>query len=120
MVEIIDREEEASGAPCVVFHVYTRPNRPEPVLGAVLFGAPDDERAYRWEAGELGTPVGAAFERALGYAQVHGVPFVCVDDPNGLFPPESRAADGAQRRRGRKGRRKRGRREPGAQAIATI
>jgi hypothetical protein len=122
MVDVIDREEEAAGAPCVVFHVYTRPNRPEPVLGAVLFGAPTDERAYRWDAGELGTPVAAALERALGFAQMHGVPFVRVDDPQGLFPPESRGGQSDQHPRGRKGRgraRRRGRNGgPGAQASS--
>ena len=38
----------------------------------------------------LGTPVEIEFERVVKIAHQDGVPFVWVDDPNGLFPPSAR------------------------------
>jgi hypothetical protein len=41
---------------------------------------------------QLGTPVKIEYQRVLREAARYGVPFVWVDDPDGLFPPAKRAA----------------------------
>jgi hypothetical protein len=38
----------------------------------------------------LGTPVEIEFERAVTAAHENGIPFVWVDDPDGLFPISAR------------------------------
>jgi hypothetical protein len=42
------------------------------------------------DGSRLGTSVESEFEHAVTVAYQEGVPFVWVDDPNGLFPPSAR------------------------------
>ena len=90
MVSIIERRQEAGEAPFVEFRVHTDPE-----------GAPGLATwEYREHAGpraalqapecEVGSPVDEVFRDAIRYAVEHGIPFVWVNDPQRLFPPDKR------------------------------
>jgi hypothetical protein len=86
MVQVIERLEEAGGADYIKFRVYR------------------SHRGIRanWQCGQsehgmgsigtslLGLDVETDFKRAYNDAVQYGVPFLWVDDPEGLFPPAKR------------------------------
>ena len=45
---------------------------------------------YRWQTSIMDMPVDQAFHAAVQHASDHTIPFVWVNDPYGLFPPEAR------------------------------
>ena len=86
-MQVIDRMEDAGGADDYIrFRVYR------------------SHRGIRanWQRGEgeygmasigtslLALPVEIDFQRAYNEAAQYGVPFLWVDDPEGLFPPDQR------------------------------
>jgi hypothetical protein len=89
MVQVIDRMEDAGGAECIKFRVYRSTVNPERVLA-------------RWQhvfevngmgsigQSQLRVPVEIEYQRAFNEAAQYGVPFLWVDDPEGLFPPPKR------------------------------
>jgi hypothetical protein len=89
---IIENEQAAGGAKCIRFQVYPSKLRPGVISARWL---PVGERVAPKgpapvDGGQLGTPVHIEFTRAVTAAREDGVPFVWVDDPNGLFPPSAR------------------------------
>jgi hypothetical protein len=89
---IIENEQAAGGAKCIRFHVYPSPRRPGVILANWQHGSqPAGPKAPApIDGNQLGTPVEIEFQRAVTVAHQDGVPFVWVDDPDGLFPPSSR------------------------------
>jgi hypothetical protein len=89
MVQVIESLEDAGGAKCIRFRVYRSPRNPNRILadwqhpvevnGMVGIGT-----------SVLGTPVEIEFQRAFNEATQYSVPFLWVDDPQGLFPPAKR------------------------------
>jgi|SRR5215831_4964366 len=95
MVQVIEKLEDAGGAECIEFRVYPSPVDPARIVA-------------RWQHGKL-EPVGpkgmvavgqseprprglaaTEYQRVIVYADLHGVLFVWVNDPQGLFPPAKR------------------------------
>jgi hypothetical protein len=89
---IIENEQAAGGAQCIRFHVYPSPTRPGVILGSWQHaGEPVGPKGPAPIDGNLlGATVDIEFQRAVTVAHQDGVPFVWVDDPNGLFPPSAR------------------------------
>ena len=89
---IIENEQAAGGAKCIRFHVYPSPRRPGVILGSWQHaGEPVGPKGPApIDHSQLGTSVDIEFQRAVTVAHQGGVPFVWVDDPNGLFPPSAR------------------------------
>ena len=89
---IIENEHAAGGAQCIRFHVYPRPRRPGVILGGWQHAGEsvDPKGPPPIDHSRLGTSVEIEFQRAVTVANQDGVPFVWVDDPNGLFPPSAR------------------------------
>lgn len=92
MVQVIETKEHAGAARCIKFKVYRSPVDPRLILGdwqyAESVAGPQGTIAIA--TSNLGAPVEMDFRRALGYADRHGIPFVWVNDPHGLFPPSKR------------------------------
>jgi hypothetical protein len=97
---IIENEQAAEGAKCIKFSVYRSPTRPDVILANWLHaGQPVGPKGPApIDVSQLGTPVEIEFTRAVTAAHQDGVPFVWVDDPNGLFPPSARPSFSAQAR----------------------
>jgi hypothetical protein len=88
MVQVIDRMEDADGARYIHFRVYRTksPVNPNGILGRWQHAANEGSIGRS----QLGTPVKLEFKRAFNEAVKYGVPFLWVDDPDGLFPPADR------------------------------
>jgi hypothetical protein len=86
MVQVIDKKEEAGGATCIKFRVYRshRGIRANWQHGATVHGMASIGTS------QLGLDVETDFKRAFNEAVQYGVPFLWVDDPEGLFPPAKR------------------------------
>jgi|GraSoiStandDraft_14_1057315.scaffolds.fasta_scaffold676101_2 hypothetical protein len=95
---IIENEQAAGGAQCIKFSVYQSPTRPGVILASWLHaGQPVSPKGPApVDSSQLGIPVEIEFERAVTVAYQDGVPFVWVDDPNGLFPPSARPSFSAR------------------------
>ena len=84
MVQVIDGLEDAAGARYIYFRVYRSksPVNPNRILGRWQHAANDGSIGQS----KLGTPVEIEYQRVIDEAVRYGVPFVWVDDPEGLFP----------------------------------
>lgn len=87
MVAVIEGQEEAGGAHFIEFRVQRSSADPNRIVGS-----------WRLAHGELSlidqsrtdAPIGLEFRQAVDCADQHGIPFVWVNDPEGLFPPWDR------------------------------
>jgi hypothetical protein len=87
VVAIIEGKEEAGGAKYIEFRVYRSPTHPDRILGSWRFAhgqstLVDQSKPDAAAAGE--------FRHAVDCADLHGIPFVWVNDPDELFPPWER------------------------------
>ena len=96
MVRVIERREEAGESVVVELKVFVRRD-PNTVHGQVKLPCLPLSRgpggSVEWERPVLKEPVVDAYRQALRLAQKHGFPFVWVNDPEGLFPPDQRPFD---------------------------
>jgi hypothetical protein len=86
MAQVIDRMEDAGGAEYIRFRPYRSPRDPSRILANWQHGAIENGMASIGTS-QLGVPVETEFKRAFNEAVQHGVPFLLVEDPEGLFPP---------------------------------
>ncbi len=90
MVQVIDRIEDADGAEYIKFRVYRSPVNLERILASWQHAVDEVNRMASIGTSQLGVPVAIEFQRAFNEAAQYGVPFLWVDDPEGLFPPAKR------------------------------
>jgi hypothetical protein len=86
VVAVIDERDECGDARCIEFRVHRSSTDPALVLGSWRF--PSTGSAV--DQSRLGTSVTMEFRCAVDCADQHGIPFVWVNDPDGLFPPWAR------------------------------
>ncbi len=91
IVQVVERREDAGQAACIEFRVYRDPVDDTVILGEMSF-AESVGTAIGITTSNLGAPVEAEYLKVLDFANRHGIPFVWIDDPRGLFPPSKRAA----------------------------
>ncbi len=89
MVQVIERKEDARGAPYMEFHVRRR-DMPPGVIGHYLFERSGPGTEHMAITGNSVAEVNGAWIQARGWAQRIGVEFILVIDPDGLFPREKR------------------------------
>ena len=89
MVQVLDRMEDANGADCIRFTVYRSPRDHTLILASWQHAVSEHGMASIGQS-QLGTPVEFEFKRAFNEAAQYGVPFLWVDDPDGLFTPAQR------------------------------
>jgi hypothetical protein len=89
MVQVIDRIEDAGGTEYIKFRVYRSSRDHNLILGSWQH-AVDEHGMGSIGQSQLGVPVEIEFKRAFNEAAQYGVPFLWVDDPEGLFPPGKR------------------------------
>ena len=89
MVKIIERKDDAEGAPYLEFRVY-RAGMPPKVLGHYVFERSGPGTEHMAITGNSDAEVQGAWIQATGWAQRLGVEFILVVDPDGLFPPGKR------------------------------
>ena len=87
MVQVINKLEDAAGAEYIQFRVYRSSNN---LRGGSQHAVDEPGRMASIGQTQLGTPVELEFRRAFNEAVQYGVPFLWVDDPDGLFPPAKR------------------------------
>jgi hypothetical protein len=94
VVQIIENEKDARGFEHIRFRPYRSPRNPDLILANWQYaGQPVAPKGPAPIDGhQLGTPVHIEFCRAVTTAHENGVPFVWVDDPDGLFPTADRPA----------------------------
>ncbi|MGH7113290.1 MAG: hypothetical protein ACREE9_02210 [Stellaceae bacterium] len=87
MVAVIEGKEEAGGATCIEFKVCRSPTDPDRILGSWRFvhGQSSLVDQSKPDATVLGE-----FRHAVDCADLHGIAFVWVNDPDELFPPWER------------------------------
>jgi hypothetical protein len=100
VVQIIDRRELAKGQQAMEVHVYRLPGNPNVVVAKKIYGEPL-AYGHRWHMSRLDIPVADAFLDAVRFAEENGIPFVWVNDPHRLFPPDKRPDPAAAERRSR-------------------
>ncbi len=89
MVRVIEHRRDAEHDRLVELHVYPKPG--DNAVPVAFVRCPVQHRlGYRWRTGELDTPIDEAFRAAIRSATEHAIPFVWVNDPHGLFPPDRR------------------------------
>jgi len=86
VVAVIEGKEEAAGARYIEFKVYPSPANPNGALASWRF--PEGGKAI--EQSEPGNTIEREFRFAVDCADQHSIPFVWVNDPDGLFPPWTR------------------------------
>jgi hypothetical protein len=92
MVQIIEDQQNAVGGECIRFRPYESKRYPG-VIAANWQHTPEPASAKGPAPVPQDTPgtrVDIEFMRAVEVAYQDGVPFVWIDDPNGLFPPADR------------------------------
>jgi hypothetical protein len=89
MVQVIEKLEDAGGAECIRFKPYRSPRDPNRKLADWQHGVSEQGMASIGTS-VLRTPVKDEFKRAFNEAVQYDVPFLWVDDPEGLFPPADR------------------------------
>lgn len=90
-MQVIDRLEDAGGTECIQFRPYRSPRDPDRILASWGPHAVDEPaRTASLGTSVLGRPVELEFKYAYNEAAQYGVPFLWVDDPNRLFPPDKR------------------------------
>ncbi len=87
MVAVIEGKEEAGGARYIEFKVYRSPTDPNRILGSWRFAHGESTLI---DQSKLGTSVETEFRCVVDCADLHGIPFVWVNDPDELFPPWTR------------------------------
>jgi hypothetical protein len=90
MVQVIDKLEDAGGAECIRFRVYPSSTNPERILARWQHPVEVNGMGVSIGHSLLGVPVEVEFQRAFNEAAQYRVPFLWVDDPDGLFPPAKR------------------------------
>jgi hypothetical protein len=89
MVGIIERKDDAAGAEFIELRVYRSPTNTDRILGQWQHtngSRPVIEPRLQSQQSTLGTPVEIEFERVVAYSDACGIPFIWVNDPQGLFP----------------------------------
>ena len=85
MVAVIEDEREAGAALCIEFKVHRSADDPDRILGSWrLAGGAGNGSAIDQSRPE--SPVETEFRHAVDCADLHGIPFVWVNDPEELFP----------------------------------
>jgi hypothetical protein len=87
VVAVIEEREDARGASCIEFKVERSPTEPGRVLGRwrLVHGT-----SNLVDEGRDDATAASEFRLALDCADQHGIPYVWVNDPDGLFPPWER------------------------------
>jgi hypothetical protein len=86
VVQVIDKLEEGG---VIRFNVRRSSRNPNLILGSWQHAV--DEPGGMGSIGQsLGGSVESEYQHVRDWAAQHGVPFVWVDDPNGLFPSPQR------------------------------
>ena len=88
MVQVIDKLEDADGAKYIQFRVYRSSNNL--IRGRWQHAVDEPGRMASIGQSQLRTPVKDEYKRAFNEAVQYDVPFLWVDDPEGLFPPADR------------------------------
>jgi hypothetical protein len=93
VVQVIETREEAGTQLDIEFVVYRSPSDPNCPLtrwnhSEKVYGGP--EKVMPIGTSKLGTPIEEQYLRALGSAIECRVPFLWVNDPEGLFPRSAR------------------------------
>jgi hypothetical protein len=86
MMLVIDRLEDAG---VIRFRVHRSSRDPNLILGSWQHAVDENGMASIGQ-NQRGGSVKDEYKRAYNEAVQFGVPFVWVDDPNGLFPPTDR------------------------------
>jgi hypothetical protein len=87
VVAVIEEREEAAGGRCIEFKVERSSTDPGRVLGRWRLVHGDSTLV---DENREGAAAATEFRLVLDCADQHGVPFVWVNDPGGLFPPWER------------------------------
>jgi hypothetical protein len=93
VVQIIEAKEDAGAQPYIELRVYRSPMDPNRVLGEWQYAESvpiQPKGAIAISQSKLGTPIVIEFQRVVSEAHRCNVPFVWVNDPEGLFPPPDR------------------------------
>jgi hypothetical protein len=89
VVAVIEEVEYAGTAQYIEFKVCPSPTDPDVILGSWRFtsGGPNGTVI---DENKPGATAGTEFRHVVDCADLHGIPFVWVNDPEELFPPYSR------------------------------
>ncbi|HEV7997260.1 MAG TPA: hypothetical protein VGP52_13495 [Stellaceae bacterium] len=87
MVAVIEGKEEAYGARLIEFRVSRSPTDPGRIIGSWRLA---HGQSTLVDQSRPDAPVAIEFRHAVECADVHGIPFVWVNDPDELFPPYMR------------------------------
>jgi hypothetical protein len=89
VVAVIEEVEYAGTAQYIEFKVYQSPTDPNRILGSWRFTSGGPAGTLIDES-RIGTTVEMEFRHVIDCADLHGIPFVWVNDPDELFPPYNR------------------------------
>ena len=87
VVAVIEGKEEAYGARYIEFKVHRSETDPNLIVGSWRFA---HGQSTLVDQSRPDTPAAIEFRHALDCADLHGIPFVWVNDPEELFPPYNR------------------------------
>ena len=87
MVAVIEGEEEAGGARCIEFKVHRGETDANLISASWRFA---HGQSTLVDQSQPDAPAWKEFRHVLDCADQHGIPFVWVNDPDGLFPPWER------------------------------
>ena len=90
MVQVIERKEDAKGAPYMEFYVH-RAGIPPKVFGHFMFARSGPGTEHMAITGNSVAEVHGAWMQATSWAQRLRIEFILVIDPHGFFPREKRS-----------------------------
>ena len=85
MVRIIRNKEEAAEEPCIDFKVYMSSKDRSTVCGYSNFDYQIAADSVAFVKSSFGVPAAEAFQQAKEYAEANHIPYIFIDDPEGLF-----------------------------------
>jgi hypothetical protein len=87
VVAVIEGREEAGSARFIEFTVHRSPADPNRIVASWRLAHGESSLI---DQSRTDAPIELEFRQAVDCADQHGIPFVWVNDPEGLFPPWQR------------------------------
>lgn len=90
MVTIIEKKEDAGGAECIDFKVDRSFREPDRILGKWQHPLEELGGLVSIPQNDFNGTVDEEFKKVVTFAECHGIPFILVNDREGLYPAARR------------------------------
>lgn len=88
MVEVVREKPNAVDDSIVRLQIYLSRKDNRAIVGFFEQAFQSASREVTFVKSNYGTPIGQAYKDALAYAESRNIPYLWIDDPDGLYPSD--------------------------------